>query len=98
MKYLLEREQFEKAAQILEKDGKYEQAVGLYIKSKRLVRLPKLMVQHDDLLRDNTLVTNVLKNLLKNDLFEGAAEIYEKLDKSDMAMQCYRKGICKLLA
>lgn len=93
MKYLLEREQFEKAGQVLEKQGKYEQAVAMYVKSKKLIRLPRLIMQHDDLLRDNTLVTSVLKNLLKNDLFEGAAEIYEKLDKLDMAMQCYRKGI-----
>lgn len=92
MKYLLQSGQFEKAGQIFEKEGKYEQAVGMYIKSKRLIRLPKLLVHHENLLEDSTLVTNVLKSLLKNDLFEGAAEIYEKLDKPDMAMQCYRKG------
>lgn len=92
MKYLLQNGQFEKAGQILEKEGKYEQAVGMYIKSKKLIRLPKLLVNHEALLGDGALVTNVLKNLLKSDLFEGAAEIYEKLEKPDMAMQCYRKG------
>lgn len=93
MKYLLESEQFEKAGQVLERDGKYEQAVAMYVKSKKLIRLPKLIMQHEDLLRDNTLVTSILKKLIKNDLFEGAAEIYEKLEQLDMAMQCYRKGI-----
>lgn len=93
MRVLLETGQFEKAGQLLEKEGKNEQAVAMYIKSNRLVRIPKLILHNTDLLTDNTLVTTVLKNLVKHDLFEGAAEIYEKLDKTDLAMQCYRKGV-----
>lgn len=92
MKHLLQNGQFEKAGQVFEMEGKYEQAVAMYTKSKRLVRLPRLLIHNENLLRDSSVVTNVIKNLLKNEFFEGAAEIYEKLEKPELAMQCYRKG------
>lgn len=94
MKTLLQTNHYEKAGQVLESDGKFEQAIAMYMKSNRLARIPKVLLNHADLLSDHNLVTSILKNLLKHDLFEGAAEIYEKLDKADLALQCYRKGKC----
>lgn len=92
MKHLLQTEQYEKAGQLLENDGKYEQAIEMYLKSSRLMKIPKLVLNHNSLMTDGNLINNIIKKLLKHEHFEGVAEIYEKLSKKDLAMQCYRKG------
>jgi intraflagellar transport protein 172 len=92
MSLLLQTGQYEKVGQVLEKEGKFEQALNMYIKSHKLVRVPSLLLKNSELLSDHTLVATVLKNLIKHEMFEAAAEIYEKLDKPDLAMECYRKG------
>lgn len=92
MSSLLRTGQNEKAGQILEKQGNYEQAMTLYLKSNCFIRAAALLQQHSDLLNDDALVANVLKILLKHALYEPSAEIYEKLHKSNLAMECYRKG------
>lgn len=92
MKHLLQSEQYEKAGQLLEKDGKHEQAIEMYLKSSRLMKIPRLILNHNNLLSDGNLINSVIKKLLKHEHFEGVAEIYEKLEKTDLAMQCYRKG------
>lgn len=89
---LLQSGQYEKVGQVLEKEGKYEEALNMYLKSNKLIRIPNLLSKHTDLLNDHTLIANVLKRLVKQELYEPAAEIYEKLDKPDLAMECYRKG------
>lgn len=92
MGLLLRTAQHEKAGQILEKQGNYEQAMSLYLKSNAFVRASALLQQHTVLLNDDNLVTNLLKILLKHELYENSAEIYEKLNKPALAMECYRKG------
>ncbi|KAL1502378.1 hypothetical protein ABEB36_007525 [Hypothenemus hampei] len=84
--------QYNKIGQVLENEGKFEEALHMYLKSNKLLRIPHLLLENPTLLNDQTIVGNVLKNLLKQELFEAAAIIYEKLDKTDLAMECYRKG------
>ncbi|KAJ8945935.1 hypothetical protein NQ318_016763 [Aromia moschata] len=92
MSLLMQSGQFEKVGQVLENEGKYEEALNMYMKSNKLLRIPNLLSHHTELLNDHAAIANVLKKLLKQDLYEPAAEIYEKLDKPDLAMECYRKG------
>ncbi|KAK4876609.1 hypothetical protein RN001_009115 [Aquatica leii] len=92
MELLLRTGQNEKAGQIFEKQGNHEKAMTLYLKSNCFVRASALLLQHKDLLNDDTLVTNVLKILLKHELYENSAEIYEKLQKPNLALECYKKG------
>ncbi|KAF5301762.1 hypothetical protein FQR65_LT08745 [Abscondita terminalis] len=92
MSLLLRTGQNEKAGQIFEKQGNYEKAMTLYLKSNCFVRASGLLLQQKDLLNDDSLVTNVLKILLKHELYENSAEIYEKLQKTSLALECYRKG------
>lgn len=92
MSILLRTGQNDKAGQILEDRGDYEQAINLYLKSNRPVRAANLINQHNDLLNNESLVTTVVKRLLKSELFEPAAEIYDKLNKSESALECFRKG------
>lgn len=92
MSLLMQSAQYEKVGIVLENEGKFEQALNMYIKSRKLGRVPNLLVKNPELLSDQALVATVLKNLIKHEMFEAAAEIYEKLDKVDLAMECYRKG------
>ncbi|XP_044747182.1 intraflagellar transport protein 172 homolog [Coccinella septempunctata] len=92
MRLLKDTNQFERVGEVLETEGKYEQALVMYLKSKKLVRIPSLLFQHTELMEDANLVSNVLKQLLKYELYEAAADIYEKLDKPDLALECYKKG------
>lgn len=89
---LLETGQYEKVGQVLEKQGKYEEALDMYLKCNKLLKIPSLLSKHQQLLNNQTVVAGVLKNLLKQELYEPAAEIYEKLEKQDLALECYRKG------
>ncbi|CAG9816108.1 unnamed protein product [Phaedon cochleariae] len=92
MSLLLQSGQYEKVGQVLEKEGKYQEALDMYMKSNKLLRVPHLLSKSPQLLNDHTIIANILKSLVKQELFEPAAEIYEKLDKFDLAMECYRKG------
>lgn len=92
MSMLLETGQYEKVGQVLEKQGKYEEALNMYLKCNKLLRIPNLLSKHHQLLNNQTIVAGVLKNLLKQELYEPAAEIYEMLEKPDLALECYRKG------
>lgn len=92
MSLLLRTGQNDKAGQILEDRGENEKAINLYLKSNRPVRAANLINQHNDLFQNEVLVATITKKLLKSELFEPAAEIYDKLNKSELALECYRKG------
>ncbi|CAG9856074.1 unnamed protein product [Phyllotreta striolata] len=89
---LMQSGQYEKIGRILEDEGKHEEALNMYLKSNKLLRIPNLLNKQPRLLDDHAVIAGVLKNLIKQELFEPAADIYEKLDKPDLAMECYRKG------
>lgn len=92
MSLLLRTGQNVKAGQILADGGQHEQAINLYLKSNRPVKAANLINQYNELLHNETLVATVIKKLLKSELFEPAAEIYDKLNKPELALNCYRKG------
>ncbi|CAG9768133.1 unnamed protein product [Ceutorhynchus assimilis] len=92
MSMLVSTGQYDKVGQVMEKEGKSEEAINMYLKSNKLLRIPHLLAENPTLLNDQAIVGNVLKNLLRQELYEAAADIYEKLDKNDLAMECYRKG------
>ncbi|XP_060519882.1 intraflagellar transport protein 172 homolog [Cylas formicarius] len=89
---LLSSGQYFKVGQLMEKEGKFEEALNMYMKSNKLAKIPALLGQHPVLLKDHALVASVLKSLLQKELYESAGDIYEKVDKPDLALECYRKG------
>lgn len=92
MTMLVSSGQYDKVGQALEKEGKPEEALNMYLKSNKLLRIPHLLMDNPALLNDHGIVGKVLKNLLKQELYEAAANIYEKLGQNDLAMECYKKG------
>lgn len=95
MSMLLETGQYEKVGRVLENQGKYEEALNMYLKCNKLLRIPNLLSKHHPLLNNQPVVAGVLKSLLKQELYEPAAEIYEMLENKDLALECYRKGSTK---
>lgn len=93
MSLLMQSGQYEKVGQVLENEGKYEEALNMYMKANKLLRIPNLLNKQPQLLNDHGAIAGVLKNLINQELYEPAADIYEKLEKSDLAMECYRKGL-----
>lgn len=92
MSLLRRTNQDERAGQILEKQGDYQEAMTLYLKSSNFVKAATLLLRQNSLMSEESLVANILKNLLKHELYDPAAEIYERLGKHNLAMECYRKG------
>ncbi|XP_019769911.2 intraflagellar transport protein 172 homolog [Dendroctonus ponderosae] len=92
MSMLMSTSQYEKVGQALEEEGRSQEALNMYLKANKLLRIPHLLSDNPSLLNDQAIVGNVLKSLLRQELYEPAANIYEKLDKNDLAMECYRKG------
>lgn len=89
--YLLQADRIEKTADIYKEEGNIEQAATLYLKSKRFVRATTLLLENFSIFNENTIST-ILKQLIRNEYFEAAAQVYEKLDNKQMALECYKKG------
>lgn len=89
--YLTRIDRSEKMADIYKNEGNIEQSATLYLKSKRFIRATNLLLENFSSFNENT-VSTILKQLVKNEYFEAAAQIYEKLDNKDMALECYKRG------
>lgn len=92
IKTLLSTGNFEKAGMYFEKENDNEQAITMYMKAKKLVHAANLLLKDSKLLEDSSFVNTLLKNLLKKGLYETAADLYERLNKVDLALECYLKG------
>lgn len=79
MALLLQTNQHEKVGDVLEKEGKIEQALNMYLRSNKLLKVPGLMLKNPELMKDQNLIAVVLKSLIKQEMFEAAAEIYDRL-------------------
>lgn len=93
--YLTRIDRPEKMAEIYKNDGKIEESATLFLKSKRFMRATNLLLENFNLFSENV-ISVILKQLLKNEYYEAAAQIYEKLDNKDMALECYKRGTFKI--
>lgn len=89
--YLQRIDRIEKMAEIYKNDGNIEQSATLYLKSNHFIRATNLLLENFSLFNESV-VSTVLKQLIKNEYYEAAAQIYEKLDNKDMALECYKRG------
>ena len=93
MQMLLQTGQFEKAGLVFENDRNYEKALSMYLKANKLIRASNLLLKQSSLMNDHSLLASVLKKLLQQELYEPAAEIYLYLEKTELAKECFRKGL-----
>lgn len=89
--YLTSADRIEKIAEIYKNDGNIEESATLFLKSKRFMRATNLLLENFNLFTE-TIITTILKQLIKNEYYEAAAQIYERLDNKDMALECYKRG------
>lgn len=98
--WLLNTGQHTIAAQILERDGKFEEAIDLYLKDGRLVQLTKLIV--NQFAENNningqiskTLIEKIISKLLQANAFEEAGDLYQLniIDNKQLALELFIKG------
>lgn len=92
MKWLMESHQEEKAGELREKEGDYLEALGLYLNAKQPGRASRLLQNHPYLMENEDVANRVISALIKIDMMEQAGELYEKLNDSNKALECYKKG------
>ncbi|KAJ4427860.1 hypothetical protein ANN_23861 [Periplaneta americana] len=92
MKWLVESKQEERAGELKEKDGDYDTALSLYLRASLPTRASRLIQNNPDMLQNDELVAKVASALLRSELFEQAGELYEKVNQTEKAFDCYRKS------
>ncbi|CAG2063014.1 unnamed protein product, partial [Timema podura] len=92
MKWLLESKQEEKAGEIKEKEGDHETALAHYLRAGLPSLAARLVQSNTDLLNNDEIVAKVASALLQAELYEQAGELYEKVNRTEKAFECYRKA------
>nr|CAD7263275.1 unnamed protein product [Timema shepardi] len=92
MKWLLESKQEEKAGEIKEKEGDHETALVHYLRAGLPSLAARLVQSNTDLLNNDEIVAKVASALLQAELYEQAGELYEKVNRTEKAFECYRKA------
>ncbi|KAJ6223282.1 hypothetical protein RDWZM_001827 [Blomia tropicalis] len=98
-KWLIETGQTSIAAQILEKSGKIEESIAMYLKSGRMLQVTKLILNHYQKTNEGVVITDemvrkVIDQLLKMESFEEAGDLYQLngIEEFDSALAAYVKG------
>lgn len=92
MKWLIESHQEEKAGDLIEKEGDYLGALNLYLNAKQPGRAFRLLQNYTYLLENEQIVNRVISALIKADMMEQAGILYERVNNSQKALECYKKG------
>ncbi|XP_076397740.1 intraflagellar transport protein Oseg2 isoform X2 [Megachile rotundata] len=89
--WLLESGQAARAAAILENTNP-RRAVKLYLDARRPGRAARLVLTDDELLKDRTIVNEIVRVLKMTDLMELAGELLEKTSEPQEAIKCYSQA------
>ncbi|XP_015595286.1 intraflagellar transport protein 172 homolog [Cephus cinctus] len=91
LSWLLESGQAARAAAIIEPDNP-RRAVKLYLEARRPGRAARLVLANNELLEDDSLVSDVIGILKAADLMELAGELLEKTSDATGAIKCYAQA------
>lgn len=80
-----------KAASIIESEDP-RKAIQLYLKAYRPGRAARLILSQDELVNDETIVTEVVRALEASELTELIAEIHERIGDHHAAIKAYAKA------
>ncbi|KAH8278227.1 hypothetical protein KR044_002922 [Drosophila immigrans] len=92
MDFLLESEQQEKAAQLLEDEGELQQAMALFLKANKPARAARLALKQPQLLQQEQLMLQLTEGLVHCELYELAGDLAQRLSRPEAALGLYRKG------
>ena len=89
--WLRETGQFEKAGEVREREGKYLEAIDLYLRGGTPARAANV-VSHHGIQPDAQLLEAIAMSLFKAQIFEKAGDLFEKLNLNDRAIDAYKRG------
>jgi intraflagellar transport protein 172 len=91
MQWLKDSGQEVEAGQIKEEERDYESAIKLYIKGGIPGRAAHVLMKHE-LFEQRELIEQVANALKKANMHEQAGELYGKIQKHELALQCFIKA------
>eukprot|EP00762_Andalucia_godoyi_P003650 ANDGO_00724.mRNA.1 Intraflagellar transport protein 172 len=93
LEWLSETGQEDRAAEMKEREGKYLQAISLYLKAGLATRAATLLIQRNLAPSNPDLVEKVAGELSRAGLFDRAGELFEALGAYERALECYTTGM-----
>ncbi|KAG5505749.1 hypothetical protein JKF63_05085 [Porcisia hertigi] len=89
--WLMETRQYEKAGEMREKDGKFIDAINLYLRGGTPARAAQV-VSANNLKPEQQLLEAIAAALFKAQVFEVAGDFFDKLHMTDRAIDAYKCG------
>lgn len=89
--WLMETRQYEKAGEVRERDGKFIDAINLYLRGGTPARAAQV-VSANNLKPEQQLLEAVAAALFKAQVFEAAGDFFDKLRMTDRAIDAYKRG------
>ena len=90
--WLVETHQEEKAAELKEDEGKFVQAINLYLSGGMPGKAAAVVSNQPQLASNQQLMEAIASALFKAHMFEKAGDFFEKLGSNDRALDAYRGG------
>ena len=90
--WLKETKQLGIAGQFSEAEGDLQKAIQYYMEGELPGKAARLILRNRELSSQTSLVNQVATSLIKRELFSLAGELFESLNQTDRAMECYRRG------
>ncbi|KPI84420.1 hypothetical protein ABL78_6527 [Leptomonas seymouri] len=89
--WLMETRQYEKAGEMRESDGKFIDAINLYVRGGTPARAAQV-VSANNLKPEQQLLEAIAAALFKAQVFEAAGDFFDKLHMTDRAIDAYKRG------
>eukprot|EP01028_Stygiella_incarcerata_P009695 TRINITY_DN4643_c0_g1_i1.p1 TRINITY_DN4643_c0_g1~~TRINITY_DN4643_c0_g1_i1.p1 ORF type:complete len:1792 (-),score=469.38 TRINITY_DN4643_c0_g1_i1:1897-7272(-) len=89
--WLLETKQEEKAALLKEKEGKYLQAINLYLQGGLPSRAANVCIRYN-VTSQPDLIESISASLMESKMFSKAGEFLEKMREFERAVEAYMRG------
>ncbi|CAI5455003.1 unnamed protein product [Caenorhabditis angaria] len=92
LRALHETGQDSKAAELKVTEGDPLSAIQLYLKGNKPLLALNTAMHDSHLSTDDALLRQIAASLMKNQIFDRAGDVFEKLKEFETALDCYRKG------
>ncbi|XP_058274743.1 intraflagellar transport protein 172 homolog [Hemibagrus wyckioides] len=89
--WLMDTKQYQKAGEMKESEGDYVGAVNFYLKAGLPAKAAWLVMNRDELLSSN-IVTRITSALIKQEFYERAGDLFERISNNQQALDSYCKG------
>lgn len=93
--WLMNNQEFDKAAELKEHDGEYQNAIELYLKGGYPAKAANLvMTYYSQNKFSNDLIENIISSLNQVGIYEKAGELLEVIGHAQRSLNSYRQACC----